>query len=145
MTAEGAIITVFGLALLYDVAMNLIFAVIIPPEEYNRKRQIVLAWNREMRKALLNKDKKKIAELKKKERIKDEADAALAVASLKLLLVSLGLFWLILFYVLPMFSAATVILPFELPFIGDRLGYVGWFIFVTIALSSPARRAVGFR
>lgn len=144
MTPVEAVLGTLAIALAYDISINLVYLVIMPPDEYNRKREIAAAWNREMRKALLSKDTKKIAELKKRERVKDEAEAALAVASLKVMIISFALIWAIFFLVLPMFSAASVTLPFEFPFIGDRLNYVLWFIFATSAFSFPIRRAFGF-
>lgn len=141
-----ATLSVLAVALLYDIAINLFYLVVIPPDEYNRKKQIVATWSREMRKAILSKNTKKIAELKKRERIKDEAEAALAVASLKVMVISLVFLWAIFFLLsnFEPFSAARVVLPFEFPFLGDELNFIWWFAFATLAFSLPIRRALGF-
>lgn len=64
--------------------------------------------------------------------------------SMKPMMVSLIIFIVIVLPILPnLFPDVVVYLPFSLPYIGNDLGWLAWYVIVSVPLNSVFRRIIG--
>lgn len=128
-------ISVLAISLGVGLTTALANYILLDVKKLREYAQEITQWRREMRKALMNGNKKLTIKLRKKEPYIKKLEAELMAERMKPSLIFMLPLWL--FFIIFSGAFATELnvvafLPFSIPFAGDRASFVTWYILCSI-------------